>query len=108
MNEFYNFTVCFTLVLFLLVEPIRLVLGMRGNMREQIPELGGFLVLSVFPQLLILVYFPLIQRAHYGSVVFPVELSVCTLYLSLVVPELLLGYNCADRVFHMLSIPEPT
>merc|ERR1712216_854553 len=41
----------------LLREPIRLLLGYVGNLRERVAWLGGFWVLTIFPQLIAHMYF---------------------------------------------------
>ena len=41
----------------LLLEPIRLLLGYVGNLRERVAWLGGFWILTVFPQLVVHIYF---------------------------------------------------
>ena len=41
----------------LLLEPIRLLLGYVGNLRERVAWLGGFWVLTIFPQIIAHVYF---------------------------------------------------
>ncbi|KNE65746.1 hypothetical protein AMAG_09724 [Allomyces macrogynus ATCC 38327] len=96
LNTFYQFTFYFCLVLFLVVEPGRLLLGLRGNRREKVPELAGFLLLTGMPQAVVLVYFAYLQRVHAGAIVYPVEVALNGVYLAvLVVPQ---GWLAADWV----------
>ncbi|ORZ32758.1 hypothetical protein BCR44DRAFT_1439539 [Catenaria anguillulae PL171] len=105
VNEFYSFTLHFTLIVFTICEPARLLLGWRGNRNEKIPDLAGFLLLTVLPQILILLYYPFIQRAHSGSQIDALEVSVNVIYMLLVLPQLPLAYRVTDRVFLALCIP---
>ncbi|KAI9168394.1 hypothetical protein H9P43_007766 [Blastocladiella emersonii ATCC 22665] len=107
MNEFYRFALQFNLAVFILAEPVRLLLGMRGNRRERIPDLAGFLLLSVLPQVLVLAYFAVLQRVHAHSVVSPVEVALNAAYLAVLVPQVAIGYRVVDRIFHVMSLPLP-
>ncbi|KAJ3363470.1 hypothetical protein GGF32_004170 [Allomyces javanicus] len=105
LNTFYQFTLHFNLVLFLIVEPGRLLLGFRGNRREKVPELAGFLLLTGMPQAVVLVYFAWLQRVHAGAVVYPVEVALNGVYLAaLVVPQGWLAYEVVGRVFRALAL----
>merc|ERR1711871_1361594 len=55
-----------------LLEPIRLALGYVGNLRERVAWLGGFWVLSLFPQLVVHVYF-LVGQGAIGWFSLPIE-----------------------------------
>jgi len=60
------------LVVFSAVEIIRLYLGFVGNLQEKVPELAGFLLLTVLPQ------FPLILflLLNDGTIIMPLERAV--------------------------------
>lgn len=51
MNVIMQFIVPIFSGVWVLIEPVRLLLGISGNMRERVPELAAFLLLTVFPQL---------------------------------------------------------
>ncbi|KNE62570.1 hypothetical protein AMAG_07775 [Allomyces macrogynus ATCC 38327] len=104
LNAFYQFTLHFNLVFFLVVEPGRLLLGLRGNRREKVTELAGFLLLTGMPQAVVLVYFAWLQRVHAGAVVYPVEFALNGVYMAaLVVPQGWLAYEVVGRFVRLRS-----
>ena len=44
-------------ILWLLAEPVRMYFGWSGNLEEKVPQLGTFVLLSVFPTFVSIVYF---------------------------------------------------
>ena len=80
-----------------LLEPIRLLLGYIGNLRERVAWLGGFWVLTVFPQTILHVYF-IVGQASIGWFTLPIEIALSSIYLILLLFELVLGYGTFKRL----------
>jgi hypothetical protein len=76
----WKFVTLFVLVFSLLSDALRLYLGYIGNLIERIPELSSFMLMCIFPQIFITLYFVLFQRILYQTFVF--EYSVNSLYSS--------------------------
>mmetsp|Transcript_25039 Transcript_25039/g.34505 ORF Transcript_25039/g.34505 Transcript_25039/m.34505 type:complete len:114 (+) Transcript_25039:391-732(+) len=49
------------LLLWAVLEPLRLLLGYSGNLQEKVPFLGVFMLVSLFPQLPVNAYFAIAQ-----------------------------------------------
>lgn len=79
-----------------LVEPIRLLLGYVGNLNERVAWLGGFWVLSIFPQLIAHMYFLIGQYLLWFNM--PVEIWSTLVYLGIVLLQLLLGFSTIRRL----------
>jgi len=79
------------------VEPIRVLLGYVGNLRERVAWLGGFWVLSIFPQIVVFLYFMVGQWAI-GWFTLPIEVATSAIYLLLVLSQLLLSYSTIKRL----------
>ena len=95
-----------------LLEPIRLLLGYIGNLRERVAWLGGFWVLTIFPQLAVHLYF-LVGVAGMGYFNFPIETAMSAIYILLLLLQLGLGYTTIKRLiskamadFHLQPIDE--
>ena len=56
------------LFLWVVIEPIRLSLGFSGNLTEKVPNLATYLLMTVFPQLPLVVYLGFLQ-----GVTFPID-----------------------------------
>jgi hypothetical protein len=82
-----------------LIEPIRLLLGYVGNLRERVAWLGGFWVLTLFPQLVIHIYFLFGQQAIDRSwFTLPIETALSAIYVILNVTQLVIGYSTIKRL----------
>lgn len=55
-------------IFWILVEIIRIRYGMSGNLREKVPDLLTYLLISVFPQLPLVLYL-----AFFQEICFPVD-----------------------------------
>lgn len=56
------------LFFWVVVEPIRLSLGFSGNLTEKVPSLATYLLMTIFPQLPLIVYLGFLQ-----GVTFPID-----------------------------------
>ena len=81
----------------LLLEPIRLLLGYVGNLSERVAWLMPFWVLTIFPQLLVHIYFVFIQDLI-AWVVLPIEQVLSVAFIVLYLFELGVGYGTARRL----------
>ncbi|XP_017580321.1 transmembrane protein 17A isoform X1 [Pygocentrus nattereri] len=77
------------MVLISLFEGLRIYLGYVGNLKEKVPELAGFWLISFLFQLPILLFF----LSDEGLMILPLERAVHSLYLAF-----LLGEVCASFV----------
>lgn len=98
---FYTFLMNFMLAVGLVIEPLRLWLGFSGNLRERVPELTGCFLFSLFPQVIIAVYFLMLQpMAGYGFIT-ALEVSLNSVLLIFLIAESVLGYLAAKRSVRM-------
>ena len=80
-----------------LLEPIRLFLGYVGNLRERVAWLGGFWVLSIFPQLFVHIYF-LVGQSAIGWIIMPIETVMSIINILVVLTQLAFGYTTIRRL----------
>ena len=81
----------------LVMEPIRLIVGYVGNLGERVAWLAPFWILTLFPQLLTQVYFISSQYVT-GWVTLPIEYVLHVLLLLLYCAELYEGYATGKRL----------
>jgi|AntAceMinimDraft_5_1070358.scaffolds.fasta_scaffold117544_1 transmembrane protein 17 len=67
-------------------EVVRLYYGISGNMKEQVPELATFLLITIFPQIPFMLYFAYIQ-----PVIFPVDPILGTFMLIYLLVQIYFG-----------------
>jgi transmembrane protein 17 len=82
--------------IFSMLEIWRLYLGYSGNLMNRVPELAGCFLLSCFPQAVICIYFAYLQSIR--DFVVPVEIAMNTVYLALILPEIILSYKTAGNL----------
>jgi hypothetical protein len=87
MNIIMRFVVPIFSVVWVLAELIRLLLGFMGNLRERVPELAAFLLLTVFPQIPVVIFLSLgaLNRA-------PIDLVAGVPQLIMLLVEAVLAY----------------
>jgi len=56
-----------TLCIWAAIEPARLYYGFSGNLRERVPELSTYLLISLFPQLPFILYLAYVQPVQFPS-----------------------------------------
>ena len=81
-----------------LLEPIRLLLGYIGNLRERVAWLGGFWVLTLFPQIAVHIYFLVGQNFFRDWYIMPIEYVLSGIYLGVACLQLLIGYSTIKRL----------
>lgn len=78
------------------VDWARLRMGYSGNLQERVPELAGFILVSVFPVLACCGYFVAIQRMFTPTL--PIEYVVNGVYCLFLIVELVLAYRMTKSV----------
>jgi hypothetical protein len=87
-------------VFWILVEFIRIYYGMSGNLREKVPDLLTYLLISVFPQLPLVLYLAFFQEISFpidpimGVIMLIVLVSVDVLLRK--IPSFYEGIDCND------------
>jgi transmembrane protein 17 len=82
--------------LYLVVEPYRLYFGFSGNLREKVPDLATYLLMTVFPQVPIVIYLGYLQ-----SVTYPVDAIMGTLVLIFLIVQFYCGVKTMQRLIRM-------
>mmetsp|Transcript_15058 Transcript_15058/g.38078 ORF Transcript_15058/g.38078 Transcript_15058/m.38078 type:complete len:217 (-) Transcript_15058:170-820(-) len=73
--------------IFVVVEPLRLSFGWIGNMKEKVPHLVGFFVLTIFPQTIAAFYL-----IAWQELIYPLERAVFAVELAVLAPQIVLGF----------------
>jgi transmembrane protein 17 len=81
-----------------IAEAGRLYLGFVGNLAEKVPHMVGFMLISVFPQLLLMVYFQILQPNPT-----PLDTALLQLQWTFYVAELLWGYKTVRKLLRLQS-----
>lgn len=79
-----------------MIELLRLYLGARGNRNESVPALVGCFILSVFPQVMISLYFIFLQRLR--DYTMSIEYAVNAIMLFFIIPEVALSFTTAKAI----------
>jgi hypothetical protein len=82
--------------LYFIVEPVRLTFGFSGNLKEKVPDLATYLLMSVFPQLPLVIYLAYLQ-----SIKFPVDSIVGSIMLIFLVLQIYYGVRTMQRLIRM-------
>ena len=84
-NLYFNKKVSVSVIAFwCLIEPFRLYYGISGNMKEKVPDIATFLLITIFPQTPFILYFSYIQ-----PVKFPVDPILGSFMLTFLVVEVI-------------------
>uniref|UniRef100_A0A8C1AQX0 Zgc:112294 n=1 Tax=Cyprinus carpio carpio TaxID=630221 RepID=A0A8C1AQX0_CYPCA len=87
------------MVLINIFEVLRVYLGYVGNLKEKVPELAGFWLISFFFQLPILLFF----ISDEDTIILPHERAVHSLYLGFLLGELLASFLPLRIMTHKLT-----
>ena len=74
--------------MWLVVEPLRLVLGYIGNLQERVPQMSAFLLMTIFPQIPCLIFLALFQE-H----LFPYDRAAGNILLLSMIIEVIIGFQ---------------
>jgi len=80
-------------VIWLAVECIRIYLGQNGNLCDRVESLAAFLLLSIFPQFLVVLYL-----AFFQDFVFPCDSAIGSLMLTIISMEVFFGCQALRRL----------
>ncbi|CAM9578522.1 unnamed protein product, partial [Discosporangium mesarthrocarpum] len=69
-------------------EPLRFYFGFKGNIKEMVPHMSAFLLITLFPQFFSIAFF-----SFYQEHVFPADTVIGSLSMVFLVLELLFGYH---------------
>ena len=84
-NLYFNKRVSVSVIAFwCFIEPFRLYYGISGNMKEKVPDIATFLLITIFPQTPFILYFAYIQ-----PVKFPVDPILGSFMLTFLVIEVI-------------------
>lgn len=96
--DFHRFMNITLFALFTICEPIRLWLGYSGNLRESIPDLAGFFMLSCFPQFPTTIYFIGFQPISLLGYALPMDIALNIVYGSLILAQLVTSWFGGQRI----------
>ncbi|KAM6930981.1 transmembrane protein 17A [Xenentodon cancila] len=88
------------LVLVTIIEVIRLYLGYIGNLKEKVPELAAFWLLSFMFQLPVLLFFVTDE----GIIILPLERAVHSLYLLFLLAQILASFLALRTMTRKLTL----
>ncbi|XP_037536153.1 transmembrane protein 17A [Nematolebias whitei] len=88
------------LVLITIIEVIRLHLGYIGNLKEKVPELAAFWLLSFMFQLPVLLFFVTDE----GIIILPLERAVHSIYLALLLAQILASFLALRTMTRKLTL----
>ena len=83
---YHRYVPVVAVTIFFLVEPARLYFGFSGNLREKVPDLATYLLMSIFPQFPIVTYLAYLQRVK-----FPVDRIVGSFLLIFMIFQVAYG-----------------
>uniref|UniRef100_A0A672IFR6 Transmembrane protein 17A-like n=1 Tax=Salarias fasciatus TaxID=181472 RepID=A0A672IFR6_SALFA len=88
------------IVLLTLIEVIRLYLGYIGNLKEKVPELAAFWLLSFMFQLPVLLFF----LTDEGILILPLERAVHSLYLTFLLAQIVASFLALRTMTRKLTL----
>ncbi|MBN3315688.1 TM17A protein, partial [Atractosteus spatula] len=100
LPSYYQFLLVTGMVLFTVSECLRLYLGYVGNLKEKVPELASFWLLSFLFQLPIVLFFLLDE----GIIILPLERAVHIVYLLFILGEVLTAFLALKVMTRKLTL----
>ncbi|KAE8635445.1 hypothetical protein XENTR_v10002619 [Xenopus tropicalis] len=88
LSGYYQILLTTSLVILTLVESLRLYIGYVGNLHEKVPELAGFLILTLLIQLPLLLFLLTDNR----NLLLPLDLAVHMIYLMFINAEIVISF----------------
>ncbi|XP_077943558.1 transmembrane protein 17A [Gasterosteus aculeatus] len=88
------------MILLTIIEVVRLYLGYVGNLREKVPELAAFCLLSFMFQLPVLLFF----LTDEGILILPLERAVHSLYLAFLLAQILASFLALRTMTRKLTL----
>lgn len=87
LNFKYNVGIAL-LILWVIIELVRLFYGYRGNLNERVPDLSSFLLISLFPQFPIVIFLGYVQ-----SIKYPIDSILGTIMIVFLVKSFSYSYE---------------
>ncbi|XP_040010565.1 transmembrane protein 17A [Xiphias gladius] len=87
-------------ILLTVIEVVRLYLGYTGNLKERVPELAAFWVLSFMFQLPVLLFF----LTDEGIIILPLERAVHSVYLLFLLAQILASFLALRTMTRKLTL----
>ncbi|XP_005743133.1 transmembrane protein 17A [Pundamilia nyererei] len=88
------------MILLTVIEVVRLYLGYTGNLKEKVPELAAFWLLSFMFQLPVLLFF----LTDEGIIILPLERAVHSLYLLFLLAQILASFLALRTMTRKLTL----
>ncbi|XP_075575045.1 transmembrane protein 17B [Pelecanus crispus] len=99
LPQHYQFLLVTAFLILSLAEGSRLYLGYVGNLQEKVPELSGFLLLSLLIQLPLLLF--LLTDSH--IIRLPLEMAVHSIFLAFLVTEIVASFLALKTMTKQLA-----
>ncbi len=80
-------------VVWFVVEVIRLQLGGKGNCQESVSKLAASMLLTVFPQIPVSIYF-----GYYQEIIFPADTLFATVFIHLLIIQVVVSFLTLRRL----------
>ncbi len=87
-NNVTNIAPVIVLCIWFMIEPFRLYYGIRGNMKERVPDIATFLLISIFPQLPFVVFLGFFQTVYY-----PIDVILGSLMIIFLILNIYFGFR---------------
>ncbi len=87
-NNITNIAPLIIISIWFMIEPFRLYFGIRGNMKEKVPDLATYLLITVFPQLPVIVYLGFFQTEYY-----PIDVILGSIMIIFLILSILFGFR---------------
>ncbi|XP_036382124.1 transmembrane protein 17A [Megalops cyprinoides] len=100
LPRYYQGLLVTGIALLTVFEGLRLYLGYVGNLKEKVPELAGFWLLTFLFQLPILLFF----LTDEGTIILPLERAVHSIYLLFIVSEVLAAFLALRTMSRKLTL----
>jgi transmembrane protein 17 len=91
--QYHRYVPSVAVGLFTLVEPVRLWFGFSGNLREKVPDLATYLLMTSFPQFPLVIYLAYLQRVKY-----PIDSILGSMMLLLTILQSYYGLSSMKRL----------
>lgn len=86
-------------VIWAFLEPLRLYYGFSGNLKENVPSLATYLLVTLFPQMPFILYLAYIQ-----PVLFPIDPIIGSLMVVFLVVQFVLGFAATRKIIRSQTV----
>jgi hypothetical protein len=97
---YYNKNVSIAVVIiWAVLEPLRLYYGISGNLKESVPSLATYLLVTIFPTTPFILYLAYIQ-----PVLFPIDPIIGSLMVVCLVVQFIMGFNATRKIIRSQTV----